>query len=153
MEWKLLSNKVNVGQRLNWIKSNFWAKWFLKQNKEVLKWKWGKTCKYINKWGVEYKEHVGRLCEGLRGRRNWVKNHQGPSQTNHKSNREFSKILLEILGLLHGPSTSFFVNFYFYFFFCIFLKRAIPTSTQWGKSIILKMTREKSNAFKRPLKI
>jgi hypothetical protein len=49
-----------------------------------------------------------------------VKNHQGPSQTNHKSNREFSKILLEILGLLHGPSTSFFVNFYFYFFFVFF---------------------------------
>jgi hypothetical protein len=106
----------------------------LKQNKEVLKWKGGKTCKYINKWGVEYKEHVGRLCEGLRGRRNWVKNHQGPSQTNHKSNREFSKILLEILGLLHGPSTSFFVNFYL-FFFCIFLKRAIPTSTQWENQL------------------
>jgi hypothetical protein len=49
-----------------------------------------------------------------------VKNHQGPSQTNHKSNREFSKILLEILGLLHGPSTSFFVNFYFYFFLYFF---------------------------------
>ena len=52
-----------------------------------------------------------------------MKNHQGPSKTNHKNNREFSNILLEILGLLHGPSTSyFFVNFDFSYFFCIFLK-------------------------------
>jgi hypothetical protein len=52
-----------------------------------------------------------------------VKNHQGPSKTNHKNNREFSNILLEILGLLHGPSTSyFFVNFDFSYFFCIFFE-------------------------------
>jgi len=68
----------------------------LKQNKKVLKWKGGVTCKYINKWGVEYKEHVGRPCEGLRGRRNWVKNHQGPSKTNHKKKGRTSDY--DILG-------------------------------------------------------
>ena len=52
-----------------------------------------------------------------------------------------------------GPSTSFFfVNFDFSYFFVFFLKRAISTSTQRGKSMILKMTREKSNAFENLLK-
>jgi hypothetical protein len=39
----------------------------LKQNKEVLKWKGGGTCKYINKWWVEFKEGVAghvRAWEG-----------------------------------------------------------------------------------------
>ena len=39
----------------------------LKQNKEGLKWKRRKTCKYINKWGVEFKGGVAghvRAWEG-----------------------------------------------------------------------------------------
>ena len=39
----------------------------LKQNKEGLKWKRGETCKYINKWGVEFNEGVAghvRAWEG-----------------------------------------------------------------------------------------
>jgi hypothetical protein len=41
-----------------------------------------------------------------------------------------------------GPSTFFFVNFDFSYFFFFFWKRAISTSTQWGKSMI------KNNALK-----
>jgi hypothetical protein len=46
----------------------------------------------------------------------------------------------------------FFGKFWFFLFFYIFWKWAKSTSTQWGKSRISKMTREKSNVFKRPLK-
>jgi hypothetical protein len=38
-------------------------------------------------------------------------------------------------------------------FFCIFESEQISTSTQCGKSMILKMTREKLNAFQISLKI
>ena len=39
----------------------------LKQNKEGLKWKKGRTYKYINKWGVEYKEHVAGHVRAWKG--------------------------------------------------------------------------------------
>jgi len=57
--------------------------------------------------------------------------------------------------MLLGPQNwslnfSFFQNFDFS---CIFWKWAISTSTQWEKSMLLKMTREKSNAFEKHLKI
>jgi len=53
-----------------------------------------------------------------------------------------------LLGFQISPSTFpflflfFFVNFdFFLFFFCIFESEQISTSTQCGKSIILKMMR------------
>ena len=65
-----------------------------------------------------------------------------------------------LLGFQISPSTfpfllfsSFFVNFDFSYFFCIFESEQISTSTQCGKSMILKMTREKLNAFQMSLKI
>jgi hypothetical protein len=60
--------------------------------------------------------------------------------------------------MLHGSQNwslnfFFFVNLIFLNFFCIFESEQISTSTQCGKSMILKMTREKLNAFQMSLKI
>jgi hypothetical protein len=53
-----------------------------------------------------------------------------------------------LLGFQTSPSTfpfllfsSFFCKFWFFLFFLYFWKRAISTSTQQGKSVILKITR------------
>ena len=45
------------------------------------------------------------------------------------------------LGLKIDSSTFFFFLNLIFFYFLYFWKRAISTSTQWGKSIILKLTR------------
>jgi len=56
---------VNVGQGLNWISQTFGPNGFkTKQGRTSMK---GGICKYINKLGVEYKEHVAghvRAWEG-----------------------------------------------------------------------------------------
>jgi hypothetical protein len=78
------------------------------------------------------------------------------------SQNQYSMVFIGkvLLGFEASPSSfpvllfsSFFVNFDFSYFFCIFESEQISTSTQCGKSMILKMTREKLNAFQISLKI
>ena len=110
------------------------------------------AAEWFFEWGERMGLRLGFFCVFFF----WMLAKLTPSLKNQCSMVFIGKVLL---GFQTSPSTFlsfsfpfFFCKFWFFLYFCIFWKRAISTSTQWGKSLILKMTREKSNAFENLLK-